>query len=125
MGTSYVELMDSGAEAYANSAPSLLTKDIKDLAQSEVLISSLVCVAFLIVVLLGFGIKTYLHPRKTVKSTNEETLGIEPPVSPVYTEFRAASAPELPKSAESSTGAHLGRSEPAVPRVENQARHNA
>lgn len=62
----------TGTGVDTNSAPSLLTKELSDLSLDEVLFTSLIFVAVLLAVLISFGIKTYLHQRKTARSTVEE-----------------------------------------------------
>lgn len=48
----------------ANTAASMLTKDIDDLALGEAVQASLILGLIVLAVLLAFGIKTYLHWRR-------------------------------------------------------------
>jgi len=68
----------------ANSAPSLVTKEISDLSLGEVLSTSLICVVILLAVLISFGIKTYLHLRKT-RGAKVEKAGVEAAAQPSTT----------------------------------------
>ncbi|UYQ77373.1 hypothetical protein OF385_15375 [Glutamicibacter sp. JL.03c] len=101
-----------------SSAPSLLTKEINDLSQGEMWLISLVLAGVLFAVLLGFGIKTYLHQRKSAPANAEaeETAAAVPPSSqPVHPgAVRGASTRQRPSPPDG-----LRAVEPALSRIEN------
>ncbi len=103
----------SGTSTDANSAPSLLTKEISDFTPNDVLLVSVVFGAILLSILIGFGIKTYLHLRHSQKSsTDEDTPAVRADL-PVKIERPTATreAPPMPVG--------LRNSEPAMSKSEN------
>ncbi|GGJ50726.1 hypothetical protein [Glutamicibacter ardleyensis] len=66
----------------ANTAASMLTKDIDDLALGEAVQASLILGLIVLAVLLAFGIKTYLHWRRQpeVKERAESAAATPPKV---------------------------------------------
>ncbi|WP_146112418.1 MULTISPECIES: hypothetical protein [unclassified Arthrobacter] len=53
----------------ANTAASIMTKNVDDLALAEVVHASLVLGSIVVAVLLAFGIKTYVHWRRHPKTS--------------------------------------------------------
>lgn len=101
------------------SAPSLLTKAIKDLALNEVILLSVIVALFLLAVVVTFGIKIYLHQRHSVESSAEKDVE-QMPEAPAEnlnrpTPVRAAVTPRDG----GATPLGLRNSEPAMSKFEN------
>ncbi|KSU66052.1 hypothetical protein [Arthrobacter sp. NIO-1057] len=102
-----------------NSAPSLLTKELSDLSLNDVLLVSLVIAGIVLAVVLSFGVKTYLHLRKTAKAEIEDEVTVDAPKQLSAISAPATSFTGGQHSRRAAMPGGLRNSAPAMSKFEN------